>query len=409
MNIEMIDSLSITVVDNKNKLADSVGAKTFYEQCQEALDELQQNEVKTQESGETETAVSKQETIEAQDAREEETESEEVEKVNLFSFPWLSTIQEGTFALKGEGDLVEVEASLEFPSFKESPLMVVESETLNLTMDRQSLTADLISLKESLKVFEQEVPNTMELPELEDGQFPELKWETNKIPSLLEDLSTSKAGIESGTLLNSETDSFLSGGWSAQVLSQKAEELGVEAPEAGLSQRINELLSQVSQLQEAAQGIGMPSVEKGASTEVNWSQRDLLMERLMNQLSMMQEGDSSKLSLTLVPKHLGTMQLEFEMVQGQLRGRIVTESKEVAQWMEKAIQSLSSETLSLKTVQVETQTQMGSFGFGQEQMSQGQKESQLTTKDLEKGSYLSEEEEESISPLEIDQDVRLIL
>ena len=129
----------------------------------------------------------------------------------------------------------------------------------------------------------------------------------------------------------------------------------------------------------------------------------------MNQLSMMQEGDSSKLSLTLVPKHLGTMQLEFEMVQGQLRGRIVTESKEVAQWMEKAIQSLSSETLSLKTVQVETQTQMGSFGFGQEQMSQGRKESQLTTKDLEKGSYLSEEEEESISPLEIDQDVRLIL
>lgn len=248
----------------------------------------------------------------------------------------------------------------------------------------------------------------MILPELEDSSFPTLSWETSSTRSPLESQSEVMAMPTTDLLSGSMADSFDLEGWSSQTLSKKAEELGVEAPEAGLSQRIQALLAQVSGAHPEAQAIAMQPTEPVVTTEVKWEQREMLVQRLMENLSTMKEGDSSKLSLTLVPKHLGTMQLEFEMIQGQIRGRIVTESKEIAQWMEKAIQSLSSETLSLKAVQVETQPQTGSFMFNQGQTPREQRNMDLKSMILKQGTFLSEEDSESSLESYQDQSVRLI-
>lgn len=243
------------------------------------------------------------------------------------------------------------------------------------------------------------------LSDLEQDQTLDLKWEVSSTDSsqLSPKLSTS-AWVEGDPVQASQR---ISGGWSAQYLSEKAEELGVEAPEAGFNQRLETLLSQVSSFQDTAQVFTMPSVEAEPLTEVHWNQREVLFQQVMDHVTHLQEGDSSKLSLTLFPKHLGTMQLEFEMIQGELRGRIVTQSKEVSQWMEKAIQSLSSETLSLKTVQVETQSATDSFLFHQQQSQREQQESDYQATLWKQGAFLAEEEEGKKDTYS-DQEVRFI-
>ena len=131
------------------------------------------------------------------------------------------------------------------------------------------------------------------------------------------------------------------------------------------------------------------------------------MNQIVNETLSLGEGEYKRLSLTLVPKHLGTMQLEFEMIQGELRGRIVTQSKEITQWMEKAIQSLSSEMISLKTVQVETQAQMNSFMFQQGQSSFGNSSKQSSQTPEVETSFVEEDDVESV--MMQDEQLRYIL
>ena len=243
------------------------------------------------------------------------------------------------------------------------------------------------------------------LSDLEQDQTLDLKWETSSTDSSqLSSKLTSSAWVGGESVQASQR---LSGGWSAQYLSEKAEELGVEAPGAGLNQRLETLLSQVSSFQDTAQVFTMPSVEAETLTEVHWNQRNVLFQQMVDQVSHLQEGDTSKLSLTLFPRHLGTMQLEFEMIQGELRGRIVTQSKEVSQWMVKAIQSLSSETLSLKTVQVETQSATDSFLFHQQQSQRERQESEHQATLWKSGAFLAEEDEGRTEAYS-DQEVRFI-
>lgn len=281
-----------------------------------------------------------------------------------------------------------------------SDALVLGVET---TLENDFIPVEDVSSKELGELTLYPLAETPESQFLEDveglemSDFPELKWEVEDTPLMESPLENSD-----------EESSFLSEGWSSQTLNQKAEDWGVKAPEGGLSQRLESLLNETSlQSQGIRTSIEMIPTLETPQTEVPWTQREVLMHQMVKHASMMQEGDVSKLSLTLFPRHLGTMQIEFEMVQGVLSGRIVTQSQEVSQWMEKAIDSLASETLSLKTIQVETQVSFNTFSFAQ-----SQQQSEARTFDRKKGrhSYLIPETEMlDDSNTLMDENLRLIL
>ncbi len=400
ISIEMTqECLAMTGRQTSNP-SNSAEVETFYQQVQEACEKLNPKDSEQT----TESTMN------------EEGEAEE-ESVDFDLHPAITSLLlsenqpgiqdriEGEFDLREGGQSVDeqVLSSEEVSHLSKTQLMtqgIVEtSEWI------ETWRAALTRLEDKTQSSDPFVALEGLLSDLEQDQTLDLKWETSSTDSSqLSSKLTSSAWVGGESVQASQR---LSGGWSAQYLSEKAEELGVEAPEAGLNQRLETLLSQVSSFQDTAQVFTMPSVEAETLTEVHWNQRNVLFQQMVDQVSHLQEGDTSKLSLTLFPKHLGTMQLEFEMIQGELRGRIVTQSKEVSQWMEKAIQSLSSETLSLKTVQVETQSATDSFLFHQQQSQRERQESEHQATLWKSGAFLAEEDEGRAEAYS-DQEVRFI-
>lgn len=400
ISIEMTqECLAMTGRQTSNP-SNSAVVETFYQQVQEACGKLNPKDSEQT----TESAMNK----------EGEAEEESVDFdlhpaiTSLLLSENLPGIQD---RIEGEFDLREGEQSVDE--------QVLSGEEVSHLSKTQLMTQGIVETPEWIEAWRAALTRLEDktqssdpfvaleglLSDLEQDQTLDLKWETSSTDSSqLSSKLTSSAWVGGESVQASQR---LSGGWSAQYLSEKAEELGVEAPEAGLNQRLETLLSQVSSFQDTAQVFTMPSVEAETLTEVHWNQRNVLFQQMVDQVSHLQEGDTSKLSLTLFPKHLGTMQLEFEMIQGELRGRIVTQSKEVSQWMEKAIQSLSSETLSLKTVQVETQSATDSFLFHQQQSQRERQESEHQATLWKSGAFLAEEDEGRTEAYS-DQEVRFI-
>lgn len=417
ISIEMTqECLAISRCQTSNP-SNSTEVEAFYQQVQEACEHLNPKD--------------SEQTTESNFSEMNEEEKNEEEPVDFDLHPAITSLLlsenspaiqeriEGDFGLSQEEQEVEEQGLLA----KEAPHL---SKTHGLTQEASKTvhTSWLVEAESQETAFLTNQWRTVLTPsenkttsndafgalegvlsDLEQDQTLDLKWEVSSTHSSPFSPKLSSSAWVDGEAV--QATSSVSGGWSAQYLSEKAEELGVEAPEAGFNQRLETLLSQVSSFQDTAQVFTMPSVEAERLTEVHWNQREVLFQQVMDHVSHLQEGDSSKLSLTLFPKHLGTMQLEFEMIQGELRGRIITQSKEVSQWMEKAIQSLSSETLSLKTVQVETQSATDSFLFHQQQSQREQQESDYQATLWKQGAFLAEEEEGKKDTYS-DQEVRFI-
>ena len=389
MNIDKIQELIAYISNNQQTNpsgSNTAEIESFLTQFQDALKKLENsNKLPSglDEISQLGTELSKIQDVET-DEEDEVKEESIVAQGHLFRDDLLTN---ETSSLTNEKTDELVEASSKGLELETVPLIPELEE--KLTQLKEQLGAlEAVEMLEGVDGFE--------LPELVEGMLPELKWET-------------KTSDDSEMISNDLKDSLMSGGWSSQNLSKQAEELGVKAPEGGFNERINALLNQTSIAQNPITPL-TTGAEVAQPTEVAWSQREQLMSQIMDHVSTMHHGSSSKLSLTLVPKHLGTMQLEFEMVQGQLRGRIITQSKEVGHWMEKAIQSLSNETVSLKAVQVETQNSTTDSFFFSQQHSSGQHQSEAKTKASiwGQGRFLMEEDESMITSNVIDEDVRLI-
>lgn len=357
----------------------------FNEQVQEALTQLQDEETQVK------PTVDQADGIIIQESLTQEEAEETLEESIVVGLMTPTIVFEENFNQSEEPVVKEMETQL-------------ESSTIKVPLESISTQKDIpvdLSLWERLTDVDSSGMEGLELKEL-----PQLNWETIERPIGFRLTALELKEPEDESLL------FLNKGWSEQTLTGVAEELQIEAPSLGVTRRIEEMMNQFNLPGQSVPTISLigtesPSLEKPIPTEIQWEQRELLMNQIVNETLSLGEGEYKRLSLTLVPKHLGTMQLEFEMIQGELRGRIVTQSKEITQWMEKAIQSLSSEMISLKTVQVETQAQMNSFMFQQGQSSFGNSSKQSPQTPEVETSFVEEDDVESV--MMQDEQLRYIL
>ena len=436
MSIQMIENIINNQALNSSTAVkgDSQSIESFFEQLEQAIGNLEESiTIPTEENPLAESIEeeesAKLEVLPSQEENHLPKEEEEVQEELSLIPGWVPPVIEEEipqeFIHSGEESSFEsVEEAFKplvwLDQTQPNPLKELTTTPIeDLHIETEAMTEmDVNLLSEELKVKEFVEPMTwisdmegMSLPELEEGTSLQLEWEisSDESDSLLTKTEVSfKNENETG-------ESFLSKGWSEQSLMNQAQELGVKAPDGGVNQRIQSLLEQLAPKTPQAQGIfelNQVVETQKPTVEIPWNQREQLVSQIMNQTSVLKEGETAKLSLTLVPKHLGTMQLEFEMVQGQLRGKIVTQSEEVAQWMERAIQSLSSETLSLKTVQVETQNETASYLFDRnqrhsQQESEQQAKSKLTS--IKRMNQVTAEEDVLMTTRETDPAVRLIL
>ena len=366
----------------------------FNEQVQEALTQLQDEETQVKPTVDQTDGIIIQESL-----TQEETE-ETLEESIVVGLMTPTIVFEENFNQSEEPVVKETETQLESSSSLNvqtgtqiTHVTELESSTIKVPLESISTQKDIpvdLSLWERLTDVDSSGMEGLELKEL-----PQLNWETIERPIGFRLTALELKEPEDESLL------FLNKGWSEQTLTGVAEELQIEAPSLGVTRRIEEMMNQFNLPGQSVPTISLigtdcPSLEKVIPTEIQWEQREWLMNQIVNETLSLGEGEYKRLSLTLVPKHLGTMQLEFEMIQGELRGRIVTQSKEITQWMEKAIQSLSSEMISLKTVQVETQAQMNSFMFQQGQSSFGNSSKQSPQTPEVETFFVEEDDIESV-------------
>lgn len=377
----------------------------FNEQVQEALTQLQDEETQVKPTVDQTDGIIIQESL-----TQEETE-ETLEESIVVGLMTPTIVFEENFNQSEEPEVKETETKLESSNSlniqtgtQTTHVTELESSTIKVPLESISTQKDIpvdLSLWERLTDVDSSGIEGLELKEL-----PQLNWETIERPIGFRLTALELKEPEDESLL------FLNKGWSEQTLTGVAEELQIEAPSLGVTRRIEEMMNQFNLPGQSVPTISLigtesPSLEKPIPTEIQWEQREWLMNQIVNETLSLGEGEYKRLSLTLVPKHLGTMQLEFEMIQGELRGRIVTQSKEITQWMEKAIQSLSSEMISLKTVQVETQAQMNSFMFQQGQSSFGNSSKQSSQTPEVETSFVEEDDVESV--MMQDEQLRYIL
>lgn len=377
----------------------------FNEQVQEALTQLQDEETQVKPTVDQTDGIIIQESL-----TQEETE-ETLEESIVVGLMTPTIVFEENFNQSEEPEVKETETKLESSNSlniqtgtQTTHVTELESSTIKVPLESISTQKDIpvdLSLWERLTDVDSSGIEGLELKEL-----PQLNWETIERPIGFRPTALELKEPEDESLL------FLNKGWSEQTLTGVAEELQIEAPSLGVTRRIEEMMNQFNLPGQSVPTISLigtesPSLEKPIPTEIQWEQRELLMNQIVNETLSLGEGEYKRLSLTLVPKHLGTMQLEFEMIQGELRGRIVTQSKEITQWMEKAIQSLSSEMISLKTVQVETQAQMNSFMFQQGQSSFGNSSKQSPQTPEVETFFVEEDDVESV--MMQDEQLRYIL
>lgn len=377
----------------------------FNEQVQEALTQLQDEETQVKPTVDQTDGIIIQESL-----TQEETE-ETLEESIVVGLMTPTIVFEENFNQSEEPEVKETETKLESSNSLNiqtgtqiTHVTELESSTIKVPLESISTQKDIpvdLSLWERLTDVDSSGIEGLELKEL-----PQLNWETIERPIGFRLTALELKEPEDESLL------FLNKGWSEQTLTGVAEELQIEAPSLGVTRRIEEMMNQFNLPGQSVPTISLigtdcPSLEKAIPTEIQWEQREWLMNQIVNETLSLGEGEYKRLSLTLVPKHLGTMQLEFEMIQGELRGRIVTQSKEITQWMEKAIQSLSSEMISLKTVQVETQAQMNSFMFQQGQSSFGNSSKQSSQTPEVETSFVEEDDVESV--MMQDEQLRYIL
>lgn len=377
----------------------------FNEQVQEALTQLQDEETQVKPTVDQTDGIIIQESL-----TQEETE-ETLEESIVVGLMTPTIVFEENFNQSEEPEVKETETKLESSNSlniqtgtQTTHVTELESSTIKVPLESISTQKDIpvdLSLWERLTDVDSSGIEGLELKEL-----PQLNWETIERPIGFRLTALELKEPEDESLL------FLNKGWSEQTLTGVAEELQIEAPSLGVTRRIEEMMNQFNLPGQSVPTISLigtdcPSLEKAIPTEIQWEQREWLMNQIVNETLSLGEGEYKRLSLTLVPKHLGTMQLEFEMIQGELRGRIVTQSKEITQWMEKAIQSLSSEMISLKTVQVETQAQMNSFMFQQGQSSFGNSSKQSSQTPEVETSFVEEDDVESV--MMQDEQLRYIL
>lgn len=377
----------------------------FNEQVQEALTQLQDEETQVKPTVDQTDGIIIQESL-----TQEETE-ETLEESIVVGLMTPTIVFEENFNQSEEPEVKETETKLESSNSlniqtgtQTTHVTELESSTIKVPLESISTQKDIpvdLSLWERLTDVDSSGIEGLELKEL-----PQLNWETIERPIGFRPTVLELKEPEDESLL------FLNKGWSEQTLTGVAEELQIEAPSLGVTRRIEEMMNQFNLPGQSVPTISLigtdcPSLEKPIPTEIQWEQRELLMNQIVNETLSLGEGEYKRLSLTLVPKHLGTMQLEFEMIQGELRGRIVTQSKEITQWMEKAIQSLSSEMISLKTVQVETQAQMNSFMFQQGQSSFGNSSKQSPQTPEVETFFVEEDDVESV--MMQDEQLRYIL
>lgn len=377
----------------------------FNEQVQEALTQLQDEETQVK------PTVDQADGIIIQESLTQEEAEETLEESIVVGLMTPTIVFEENFNQSEEPVVKETETQLESSSSLNvqtgtqiTHVTELESSTIKVPLESISTQKDIpvdLSLWERLTDVDSSGMEGLELKEL-----PQLNWETIERPIGFRLTALELKEPEDESLL------FLNKGWSEQTLTGVAEELQIEAPSLGVTRRIEEMMNQFNLPGQSVPTISLigtesPSLEKPIPTEIQWEQRELLMNQIVNETLSLGEGEYKRLSLTLVPKHLGTMQLEFEMIQGELRGRIVTQSKEITQWMEKAIQSLSSEMISLKTVQVETQAQMNSFMFQQGQSSFGNSSKQSSQTPEVETSFVEEDDVESV--MMQDEQLRYIL
>ena len=377
----------------------------FNEQVQEALTQLQDEETQVK------PTVDQADGIIIQESLTQEEAEETLEESIVVGLMTPTIVFEENFNQSEEPEVKETETKLESSNSlniqtgtQTTHVTELESSTIKVPLESISTQKDIpvdLSLWERLTDVDSSGMEGLELKEL-----PQLNWETIERPIGFRLTALELKEPEDESLL------FLNKGWSEQTLTGVAEELQIEAPSLGVTRRIEEMMNQFNLPGQSVPTISLigtesPSLEKPIPTEIQWEQRELLMNQIVNEALSLGEGEYKRLSLTLVPKHLGTMQLEFEMIQGELRGRIVTQSKEITQWMEKAIQSLSSEMISLKTVQVETQAQMNSFMFQQGQSSFGNSSKQSSQTPEVETSFVEEDDVESV--MMQDEQLRYIL
>lgn len=366
----------------------------FNEQVQEALTQLQDEETQVK------PTVDQADGIIIQESLTQEEAEETLEESIVVGLMTPTIVFEENFNQSEEPVVKETETQLESSSSLNvqtgtqiTHVTELESSTIKVPLESISTQKDIpvdLSLWERLTDVDSSGMEGLELKEL-----PQLNWETIERPIGFRLTALELKEPEDESLL------FLNKGWSEQTLTGVAEELQIEAPSLGVTRRIEEMMNQFNLPGQSVPTISLigtesPSLEKPIPTEIQWEQREWLMNQIVNETLSLGEGEYKRLSLTLVPKHLGTMQLEFEMIQGELRGRIVTQSKEITQWMEKAIQSLSSEMISLKTVQVETQAQMNSFMFQQGQSSFGNSSKQSPQTPEVETFFVEEDDIESV-------------
>lgn len=96
-------------------------------------------------------------------------------------------------------------------------------------------------------------------------------------------------------------------------------------------------------------------VEQPVSESI-WTNQKEIFKELVEQTTLLKEGEATRLTLKLYPKTLGNMQVELSLENGILQGKIVVESGEVKSMMERAFQQQSF--LSGQEVQVSVEVDL---------------------------------------------------
>lgn len=154
--------------------------------------------------------------------------------------------------------------------------------------------------------------------------------------------------------------------------------------------QVSELNSSIIPMMESFE-VGQPV------TESIWTNQKEIFKELVEQTTLLKEGEATRLTLKLYPKTLGNMQVELSLENGILQGKIVVESGEVKSMMERAFQQQSF--LSGQEVQVSVEVDLNfdqHSSFLKENFEQEAKSSLVKTVYKKTNDYRSPIEEEMV-------------
>lgn len=156
------------------------------------------------------------------------------------------------------------------------------------------------------------------------------------------------------------------------VFDFEVSEREVESPQPDLSiEKEGQPLSMTSLVDdEMSVSISKTSKLPFPTLDSYWINQEDILNQMIEKMKLLKEGDSTRMVLKLHPRSLGDMQIELSLDKGLLHGRIVVESQEVKQMVERAIQQqlpLAEET----QLSVDIDLNFNQSSFSKEHQEQG--------------------------------------